>query len=155
MKPSTVRALYRKLIALYPGDFREQFGESMEQTFNDCYRERDRPVVWFFVETAFAIMGEHRMNVSARFGWPALIGFFMTLPLAILEFTMNTPIGNASPGLGLLFGFIWLLATALMVAVTSRMNVLVRFPVVALLALVLVSLVADQMPCFLGVPNCD
>ncbi len=31
----TVRAFYKKLLAFYPGAFKEQFGESMEQTFNE------------------------------------------------------------------------------------------------------------------------
>lgn len=32
-----VRILYKKLIAFYPREFKEQLGESMQQTFNDLY----------------------------------------------------------------------------------------------------------------------
>jgi hypothetical protein len=38
--PKTVRALYKKLLGLYPRAFRERLGESMEQTFNDLCNER-------------------------------------------------------------------------------------------------------------------
>ena len=53
-----VSALYKKLLSLYPQGFREGLGESMEQTFNDLYREKkteDRVfsfIVWTFTETA-------------------------------------------------------------------------------------------------------
>ena len=35
--PLAVRTLYKKLITLYPRPFRDELGESMEQTFNDIY----------------------------------------------------------------------------------------------------------------------
>ena len=41
------RTFYRKLLALYPRGFREQLGESMQQTFNDLYRERQTKPGWF------------------------------------------------------------------------------------------------------------
>jgi len=37
---TVIRALYNRLLALYPRGFREQLGESMQQTFNDLCRER-------------------------------------------------------------------------------------------------------------------
>src|SRR5262245_47678319 len=37
---NAVRLLYRKLITLYPRDYKEQLGESMEQTFNDLCKEQ-------------------------------------------------------------------------------------------------------------------
>lgn len=32
-----VRILYKKLLNFYPREFKEQLGESMQQTFNDLY----------------------------------------------------------------------------------------------------------------------
>jgi hypothetical protein len=45
----TVRTLYKKLLTLYPRGFREQLGESMEQTFADLCNERKRQTQpgWF------------------------------------------------------------------------------------------------------------
>jgi hypothetical protein len=37
---ATARTLYKKLLALYPREFREQLGKSTQQTFNDIYKER-------------------------------------------------------------------------------------------------------------------
>jgi hypothetical protein len=59
-------ALYKKLLTLYPRRFKEQLGESMEQTFHDLYGERkqhpDRGVfifmLWIFIETTIGIFRE-------------------------------------------------------------------------------------------------
>jgi len=61
----TIHTLYKKLLGLYPREFKEQFGESMQQTFNDLCRERQTKDIWFgfmlwaFVETAIGILREH------------------------------------------------------------------------------------------------
>ena len=60
----TVRFLYRKLLDLYPQKFKGQLGESMEQSFNDLYKERKREkkqglfsfVLWMFIETFAGIV---------------------------------------------------------------------------------------------------
>jgi hypothetical protein len=65
-----VRTLYRKLLTLYPQRFKEQLGESMEQTFSDLYRERQakpgwfRFVLWTFIETAVGIVREHVQSIT-------------------------------------------------------------------------------------------
>ena len=57
--------LYKKLLRLYPREFREQLGESMEQTFHDLYKEQHtKPgwfsfVLWTFVETGVGIVREY------------------------------------------------------------------------------------------------
>jgi hypothetical protein len=67
---TTTRTLYKKLLALYPRRFKEQLGESMEQTFNDLYKERQtKPgwfsfVLWMFVETAAGIVSEHVLLIT-------------------------------------------------------------------------------------------
>ncbi|HEX8130355.1 MAG TPA: hypothetical protein VF527_14730 [Pyrinomonadaceae bacterium] len=99
----------------------------------------------------------------------ALIGFILVLPFAILESLNNTITKQNAPGLILLFGFLWLLTMAFVFILTpvvrtvrARQNVLAnpfnllsRIAFLAVIAIVLGSLLSDQMPCFLGVPNCD
>ena len=68
--PKTIPVLYKKLLALYPRGFRERLGESMQQTFNDLYQERQpKPgwfsfVLWTFVETAIGIVREHVLSIT-------------------------------------------------------------------------------------------
>ena len=64
-KPNTIPALYKRLLNLYPREFKERLGESMEQTFHDLCRERQTEpgwfsfVLWMFVETIVGIVREH------------------------------------------------------------------------------------------------
>ena len=60
------RAWYARLLRLYPTQFRERFGEGMEQTFADACRRRRTAgvglfgfVIWVFAETFTAIIREH------------------------------------------------------------------------------------------------
>lgn len=97
----TVRALYKKLLALYPRAFRERFGESMEQTFNDLCTERKRQtergwfgfVLWLFVETAMGITREHirlitegnaMKNMLTNPRSAAILSLLLTLPGVVL-----------------------------------------------------------------------
>ena len=64
------RNWYAKLLRLYPKHYRERFGESMEQTFNDLCRERRDAgdglsgfVIWMFIETSAAIIRENAANI--------------------------------------------------------------------------------------------
>jgi len=67
---NTARKLYKKLLSFYPHGFREQLGESMQQTFKDLYKERQtKPgwfsfVLWMFVETAVGIVREHMLSIT-------------------------------------------------------------------------------------------
>ena len=127
-----VRALYKKLLTLYPRAFREQFGESMAQTFNDLCNERKQQagqgsfgfVLWMFVETALGIIKEHILlirhgeamkNLLTNLRSPAIISFILVLPFVILEFMFNTVNKQNAPGLTVLFGLMWLLPTAFIV----------------------------------------
>ena len=64
-RENLVHAFYKKLLTLYPRGFREQLGESMQQTFNDLYKEHQTDdsvfgfMLWTFVETAVGIVREH------------------------------------------------------------------------------------------------
>lgn len=92
--------LYKKLLNLYPRRFRERFGESMQQTFNDLYKEQSTGsdgssfIVETFVETALGIMQEHILvisegdsmkNISSNPGSAALIGFLCSIPFIVMN----------------------------------------------------------------------
>ena len=100
-------------------------------------------------------------------GFAALFGLLLTLPLVILEFTFNGT-GDIR-GYFALFGFLWILASLLSLMCMSFVQTLraetrvsaksvqLGLTVVGLAVIVMIwgSLVVDQFPCFLGVPNCD
>jgi hypothetical protein len=65
-EPGIFHKLYKKLLTLYPRAFKEQLGESMEQTFNDLCRERYEAgggligfVLLTFVDTLAGIIKEN------------------------------------------------------------------------------------------------
>ena len=189
---TTARTLYKKLLTLYPRAFREQLGESMEQTFNDLCNERKRQtahgwcgfVLWLFVETAIGIIKEHMLritqgntmnNITTHLRAPAIISFLLVLPFMILEFMFNVvhrihalSLKNALD-FTVLFGLLWLLPTAFFVILmpivrnvragnslmAHPINLLLRVACLALIAMLWGDLLIDQLPCFLGVPNCD
>lgn len=98
----------------------------------------------------------------------AIISSFIVLPFAILELLSNAVNRHNAPGLTVLFGLLWLLPSAFIVivmpmvrharaggsVVPSPANVL-RFACLTLIAVTWGGLLADQVPCFVGVPNCD
>jgi hypothetical protein len=188
----TVQILYKKLLALYPREFREQFADSMEQTFNDLCRERKQPtgqglfgfMLWMFVETANGIIKEHLIlikkektmeNIITNYKSATIISFLLLFPFMILDFWFQ--IVNKPAALSLknytdfimLFGFLWLLLTAFIVIITpivrnaragngimaNPINLLFRVAFLVLIAIMWGSLMIDQLPCFIGVPNCD
>lgn len=97
----TIRIFYKKLLAFYPQAFRQQFGESMRQTFNDLCNERKGQakqisfgfLLWMFIETFAGIVREHFVNIKkgatmeniiSNHKSAAIIGFLLAMPLAIL-----------------------------------------------------------------------
>ena len=70
VEQNTVHALYKKLLALYPREFKERMGESMQQTFHDLYQERHieggwfRFMLWTFVETTVGIIKEYILLIK-------------------------------------------------------------------------------------------
>ncbi len=65
------RALYARLLRLYPRPFRERFAEGMAQTFHDMCRERREDkrglhglALWIFVETSVEIVKEKATHMS-------------------------------------------------------------------------------------------
>lgn len=99
--PRLVRTLYKKLVGLYPRPFREQLGESMEQTFQDlCDDKRQtkkelfRFVLWMFSETAIGVFREHILLISSgvmmqtsfkALGSSVFISLLLIVPLMIME----------------------------------------------------------------------
>jgi len=96
-EPETARALYKKLLNLYPKSFREQLGESMEQTFNDLYKERQQErtlfsfVFWMFAETGAGILQEHILLIRQGDGMKNMIS--NPTSAAITSFILSLPLG--------------------------------------------------------------
>ena len=123
----TARALYKKFLTLYPRGFREQFGESMEQTFSDLYNERKRQtegrlfgfVLWMFLETAIGIFRERLLLITegdimrlihTNLGSSAFISFLIVLPFMVMELVNRQSFfvsGKESFPIGL-FVMLWL-----------------------------------------------
>lgn len=105
-------------------------------------------------------------TTAAGFKSAALISSVMVLPLLVLEL-FNQPFQKANITSSIvLFSVLWLVPVAFIVLVRPvvradsgvtflSVNTLVRLAFAILLVFFWGSLVADQMPCFLGVPNCD
>jgi len=179
----TVPALYNKLLRLYPHQFRERLGESMQQTFHDLYNEKRQArqglfgfTIQMFTETAIGIAHEHVLlltesnpmkNFLIPLRSPALISLLFVIPFMIME-VVTTQNLNAIVNVPL-FGIMWFLPMIFILILMPIMrnvhagNNLTAKPVIlvfSVILLVLIALawggiVADQMPCFLGVPNCD
>lgn len=108
-------------------------------------------------------------NIAANLKSAALISFIIVLPFALLESLNNTITKQNAPDLIVLFGLLWLLPMAFAVilmpvvravragnSVTANpFNLLLRVAFLALIALMWGGLLADQLPCFMGAPNCD
>jgi len=99
----------------------------------------------------------------------AIISFIIVLPFALLEFTFNTVTKQNVPDLTLLYGSLWLLSMAFIViimpmaqniragnsVIAKPINLLLRVAFSAFILMMWVGIIIDQLPCFLGVPNCD
>ncbi len=99
----------------------------------------------------------------------ALISFILVLPFAILESLFNSVNRQNAFGLIVLFGLLWLLSMAFIVILAPIVrtlragnnimahptNLLFRVAFLALIAIIWAGILIDQLPCFLGVPNCD
>jgi hypothetical protein len=96
-EPPSVRRLYKKLLRLYPQGFRDQLGESMEQTFNDLCRERYEAggglfgfVLWAFTDTLAGIIRERITFMSPIFRKFGVVIISVIAAIAILVSTYLT-----------------------------------------------------------------
>ena len=92
-----------------------------------------------------------------------VVATLLVLPFVVLEL-VNRPGGQFPYPL---FGFLWVLASAFLVLLrpwvaarrtnqqTATVKLVSRVTGMALIGWVWISLVVDQWPCFMGVPNCD
>jgi predicted membrane protein len=135
--PVNVRTFYRKLLTLYPQRFKERLGESMEQTFNDLYEERQtkpgrfRFVLWTFIDTTVGIFREHMLlitegatmkNLRANPRSAALISSIL-LALAFIVAPLIYLVGNLRDAMGpfaysladFLYGPVWAAALVTLV----------------------------------------
>lgn len=99
VKPNRASKLYGWLLRLYPRAFRARLGVSMQQTFDDLYREQNPPagrgfVVWLFLETAVGIAREHltlvvlggnMRRIQKSFVLPALLSLVLIVPFMLME----------------------------------------------------------------------
>ena len=176
--------LYRKLLTLYPRDFKEQFSESMEQTFNDLYNDQKRLtnrgffsfVIWMFVEITLGIIKENILlltqgnamrNILTNLRSPSIISFLLVFPFMILELVHRRNFSESFPIT--LFGLMWLLPMIFIVIlkpmvrnvragnslIAHPINLVIRVTFLVLITILWAGILIDQMPCFLGVPNCD
>ena len=106
-------------------------------------------------------------NVASNLKLSAVAGALLVVPFMILElvntgsFPKNFPV--------VLFAFIWLLSFAFIFTLSpivrrmwagsgimsNPVSLLLRAVLLVPIAWLWISVVIDQMPCFLGVPNCD
>lgn len=108
-----------------------------------------------------------RPNTPRSFRKAPIVSSVLVLPFVILELGNGPDLRHDFPIL--LFGFMWLLALAFIVVLMPilrglqarnetmghSLSLLSKIVVLILIAWMWVSLILDQMPCFLGVPNCD
>jgi hypothetical protein len=101
-------------------------------------------------------------------GLAALISGILVLPFVILEAVNQTITKQNVAGLALMFGILWLLPTVFIVilaplvrnikagnAMTKPVALLLRVASLAVITMMWTGMVIDQLPCFLGIPNCD
>jgi len=104
------------------------------------------------------------------FGSAAKIGLLLTVPFLVMELVFNgaNRISVITPeyvvGITFLFAIIWALPTGFLVMLrpivtggsgASSISILIRLVVLIMLGSLWVAFIADQWPCFAGVPNCD
>jgi hypothetical protein len=103
--------------------------------------------------------------INLRFS--TITGFLLVLPFIILEMINRQNFHQGFPFA--LFGILWLLSLVsilVMMPVVREIRarnrimpgpvvLLIRLLVFVFLAWIWTGIVIDQMPCFLGVPNCD
>jgi hypothetical protein len=112
-------------------------------------------------------MNDKTKRIVRVFGASALIGLILVAPFVFLELRYGS--GSYSNPPISLFGLLWALGTIFLITVASMAQTarvgggLLAHPVTLSLRLIFLLLVAwcwgfliiDQLPCFLGVPNCD
>jgi len=111
--------------------------------------------------------GDSVKNFLASLSLPAIISLVLVLPFMILELVNRRDFHEGFPLV--LFGLLWLLPVLFILTVTpivrnvragnsllaNPISLLLRVAFLALIGWLWAGILIDQMPCFLGVPNCD
>ncbi len=106
-------------------------------------------------------------NTFVQLKAPVLINSILVLPLILLELMNRQGFHEDFPLA--LFGILWLLPVAFFLTllpivqraragetITTRpLGLLLSGALLILIAVLWTAIIQDQMPCFLGVPNCD
>ncbi|MGI8898098.1 MAG: hypothetical protein ACR2IB_06870 [Pyrinomonadaceae bacterium] len=160
----------------------ESMEQTFNDLCNERKRQKEQGlfgfVLWMFTETAIGIIKEQALlikqgdtvkTITTDLRSAGIISFILVVPFVILESLFNTVNKQNALGLIVLFGLLWLLPMAFIVilgpivrnvrARDSKManpiNLLLRVAFLALIAMAWGGLLIDQIPCFIGVPNCD
>lgn len=129
-----------------------------------------------FGETAAGIVREHWLlitkgnamkNVLMHLRYPALISLLFVMPIIVMELVnrWNLPDKFPIP----LFAILWLLSMLFLLMLkplvqniragnrllANPVGFLVRVVFLGFMAFLWLGILLDQIPCFLGVPNCD
>ena len=104
-RDGAVRRWYARLLRLYPRNYRDRMGESMEQTFNDLCRERRAAgeglfgfVLWTFADTFVGILkedGRLMTQTAKRYGQIVLSLIASVAIIGTALLTKDTPNENA------------------------------------------------------------
>lgn len=111
------------------------------------------------------------MTKTIDFGSATKIGLVLTVPFLVMELVFNgaNRVSVITPeyllGIIFLFAILWALPTGFVVMLRpfvtgggygdSPISILIRLVVLIALGALWVAFIADQWPCFTGVPNCD
>jgi hypothetical protein len=108
-------------------------------------------------------------NIAGNPKAAAMISFFLALPFALLDLLFNPLRGQNVLDPIVLFGLLWLLPMVFIVILapivqsvragnnilTNPVTLLFRVAFLFVIASMWGVVIIDQLPCFIGVPNCD
>lgn len=109
--------------------------------------------------------GTNRIRGADSLWLPTVVGFLLVVPFAVLELVNRRGFNDGFPFV--LFALLWMLPATLVSLSMSTIKVfrsdrarasaslVLRIITLGVIAWFWISLLTDQMPCFLGVPNCD
>jgi hypothetical protein len=133
-------------------------------------------MIWIFIEIAIGnfserlslmIEGDIIQAILTNVSLPALISLLLVIPFMIMEVVNKRGFNEGFPIP--LFVMMWLLPLSFILTlrpivrylragnslITQPVSLLIRIVILVFVAWMWTSLLIDQMPCFLGVPNCD
>jgi hypothetical protein len=133
-------------------------------------------MIWIFIEIAVGnfserlsliIEGDIIQAILTNLRLPALISLLLVIPFMIMEVVNRRGFNEGFPIP--LFVMMWLLPLSFILTlrpivrylragnslITQPVSLLIRIVILVFVAWMWTSLLIDQMPCFLGVPNCD